>query len=249
RLEKVEVNEVEIADVLPSVYRKLDWLDKEDLIKRLVSLEFSRLIEYYQDNEDIETIEEKASKKQEESKGGKSQHISTEEGFSKIYIGMGKIDGLLPKNLLELLNANVEGRVEVGRIDLFRRYTLFDVDEKSAKKVLKALRSLRYLGRDVRVEFASEEQIMRAQREKEEGSGGKLRAKRGRSREGAPRYDAAAAERPFAKTADRSSAKYPDRAAKRSDRGIDKSAAAKPKYKESFKDKKKAKAKSAKGKY
>jgi ATP-dependent RNA helicase DeaD len=57
RLEKVEVNEVEIADVLPSVYRKLDWLDKEDLIKRLVSLEFSRLIEYYQDNEDIETIE------------------------------------------------------------------------------------------------------------------------------------------------------------------------------------------------
>lgn len=249
RLEKVEVNEVEIADVLPSVYRKLDWLDKEDLIKRLVSLEFSRLIEYYQDNEDIETIEEKASKKQEESKGGKSQHISTEEGFSKIYIGMGKIDGLLPKNLLELLNANVEGRVEVGRIDLFRRYTLFDVDEKSAKKVLKALRSLRYLGRDVRVEFASEEQIMRAQREKEEGSGGKLRAKRGRSREGAPRYDAAAAERHFAKTADRASAKYPDRAAKRGDRGVDKSAAAKPKYKESFKDKKKAKAKPAKGKY
>ena len=234
RLEKVEVNEVEIADVLPSVYRKLDWLDKEDLIKRLVSLEFNRLIEYYQDNEDIETIEEKTPKKQDDKKGGKSQHISTEEGFSKIYIGMGKIDGLLPKNLLELLNANVEGRVEVGRIDLFRRYTLFDVDEKSAKKVLKALRSLRYLGRDVRVEFASEEQMIRAQREREEGSdGGKLRSKRGRSREGAPRYDAGSTERG---------------SAKRAAHGTDRGTAGKPKYKDSFKEKKKGKGKPSKGK-
>ncbi len=200
RLEKVEVNEPEIADVLPAVYRKLDWLDKEDLIKRLVSLEFNRLIEYYQDNEDIETIEERSEKKQ--AKGDKSQTISTEQGFTKVYIGMGKIDGLLPKNLLELINANVEGRVEVGRIDLFRRYTLFDVDEKSGKKVLKALRTLRYLGRDVRVEFASEEQIVRAQREREEGGGGgKLRAKRGRSREGAPaRFENPSRDKKFAKS-------------------------------------------------
>lgn len=257
RLEKVEVNEVEIADVLPSVYRKLDWLDKEDLIKRLVSLEFNRLIEYYQDNEDIETIEEKSGKKQEGGAAGKSQHITTEQGFSKIYIGMGKIDGLLPKNLLELLNANVEGRVEVGRIDLFRRYTLFDVDEKSGKKVLKALRSLRYLGRDVRVEFASEEQIMRAQREREEGSGGKLRAKRGRSREGTPRFENGAArsnERNTSRSAEHSVARSNDfRSGKGAGKAAGKSAgkfAGKAAYKDDFKDKKKSsKGKASKGKF
>lgn len=181
RLEKVEVNEAEIAELLPQVYRKLEWLDKEELIKRLVSMEFHRILAYYQDNEDIETIVEKPAKdkSQDDRPRGKSQNITTEEGFTKIYIGLGKMDGLLPKNLLELLNANVEGRVQVGRIDLFRRYSLFDVDNKSAKKVLRALRSLRYLGRDVRVEFASDEQLARAQREREEGSP-KLRSKRGR---------------------------------------------------------------------
>ena len=181
RLEKVEVNEAEIAELLPQVYRKLEWLDKEELIKRLVSMEFHRILAYYQDNEDIETIVEKSAKDktQDDRPRGKSQNITTEEGFTKIYIGLGKMDGLLPKNLLELLNANVEGRVQVGRIDLFRRYSLFDVDNKNAKKVLRALRSLRYLGRDVRVEFASDEQLARAQREREEGSP-KLRSKRGR---------------------------------------------------------------------
>lgn len=41
-IEKVKVDEEEIATFLPAIYRKLDWLDKDDLIKRVVSLEFNR---------------------------------------------------------------------------------------------------------------------------------------------------------------------------------------------------------------
>ena len=55
-LEKVKVNEEEIADFMPDVYRKLDWLSKEDLIKRMVSLEFNRFVEYYRGRNDIETV-------------------------------------------------------------------------------------------------------------------------------------------------------------------------------------------------
>ena len=42
---------------MPSIYRKLEWLDKEDIIKRVVSLEFNRMIDYYIDNYDIEVVD------------------------------------------------------------------------------------------------------------------------------------------------------------------------------------------------
>ena len=53
-LEKVKVNEDEINDFMTEIYRKLDWLSKEDLIKRVVSHEFNRFYEYYRDRDDIE---------------------------------------------------------------------------------------------------------------------------------------------------------------------------------------------------
>lgn len=54
-LEKVKVNEEEIEAFMPDVYRKLDWLSKEDLIKRMVSHEFNKFLDYYRDREEIET--------------------------------------------------------------------------------------------------------------------------------------------------------------------------------------------------
>ena len=54
-IEKVKVNEEEIADFMPDIYRKLEWLSKEDVIKRMVSMEFNRFLEYYRDREEIQT--------------------------------------------------------------------------------------------------------------------------------------------------------------------------------------------------
>jgi len=54
RLERVEVNETEINKYLSGVRKKLEWLSEEDLLKRVLSLEFNRLLKYYQDTPDIE---------------------------------------------------------------------------------------------------------------------------------------------------------------------------------------------------
>lgn len=53
-IEKVKVSEEEIETFLPGIYRKLDWLSKEDLIKRVVSLEFNRFLDYYKNAPEIE---------------------------------------------------------------------------------------------------------------------------------------------------------------------------------------------------
>nr|HPL06315.1 DEAD/DEAH box helicase [Bacteroidales bacterium] len=168
RIEKVKVSEKEIADLLPQVYRKLEWLEKEDLIKRIVSLEFNRLIDYYQEAEDIQTIDEKAAGRRErENKPQASRDTSgAEPGFARIFIGLGRMDGISPKNILGLLNDYVDRKIQVGRIDFFTRYSLFDVEEKSAKKVVHALRGLDFLGRNVRVDLATPEQMSRAWKER-----------------------------------------------------------------------------------
>jgi len=178
KIEKVKVDEKEIESLLPSVYRKLEWLDKEDLIKRMVALEFNRLIDYYKDASEIKTVEEGEKK---DRKTGDRGPQAAEQGFTKIYIGIGKMDGINPKNLLDLVNDYVDGRVQIGRIDFFTRYSLFDVEEASSKKVVNALRQLDFLGRNVKVDFATEEQISRGSKEKGESERGRS-GDRGRQR-------------------------------------------------------------------
>lgn len=53
RVENVDVDETQIKDHLPVVFQKLSWLDREELIKRFVSIEFNRFLAYYKDSKDI----------------------------------------------------------------------------------------------------------------------------------------------------------------------------------------------------
>lgn len=57
KVEKVEVNETEIDDFMPVIYKKLAWLDREELIKHFVSVEFNRFLEYYENAPDINVDE------------------------------------------------------------------------------------------------------------------------------------------------------------------------------------------------
>jgi ATP-dependent RNA helicase DeaD len=180
QIEKVEVNEEAIQPLLHNVYRKLEWLDKEDLIKRIVSNELNRLLKYYSDNAEIRTVEDGGERRERPERDNTPS--GPEAGFTKLFIGLGKMDGITAKNLMDLINDYVEGRVQIGRIDFFTRYSLFDVEEKSAKKVVEALRELDFLGRNVKVEFATEEQMARGAQERSE-------APRGGGRGGYPRKE------------------------------------------------------------
>ena len=155
-LEKVKVNEDEIADFMPDVYRKLDWLSKEDLIKRMVSHEFNRFVEYYRDREEIETVSAKDEKGNKGGKGKKKVSRKAEAGFTRLFINMGKTDNFFPTDLIGLINSNTKGRVDLGRIDLMRNFSFFEVDEAEADKVIKALNRTRWNGRKVSVEVAGE---------------------------------------------------------------------------------------------
>ena len=159
RIEKVQVNEEEMDRYLPGVIKKLGWLTSEDLIRRVLSLEFQRLLDYYKDAPKIDLIDEKPSKKERGEKSSRSEkdkdRRTAEKGMERVYINLGKNDGFYAGNLIEMLNKNIEGqRVDVGRIDLMPGYSLFDIKKKDASRVVHSLKGLDFMGKRVYSEIA-----------------------------------------------------------------------------------------------
>lgn len=160
-IEKVKVNEEEIETFLPGIYRKLDWLDKEDLIKRVVSLEFNRFLDYYKNAPEIEQpkANEKKSEAKESRKGDKEKvGRKAEKGYTRLFLNLGKTDGFYTNQIIDLVNRNLrKERIQIGRIDLMQNFSFFEVIQEQAPQVLKALNKVVLNGgRKVCVEVAGE---------------------------------------------------------------------------------------------
>ena len=138
-IERVEVDEEEIAQFLPEVYRKLEWLDKEDLIKRVVSREFGRFLEYYANAPEISEPTGRGEKGEKRKKGKRDAH-GAEEGYTRLFLNIGKVDGFYAKEIMQLVNDHVRGgKVEIGRIDLMKSFSFFEVPNEEAGRVLDGL--------------------------------------------------------------------------------------------------------------
>ena len=167
RLEKVDVQEEQIEKYMDSVLKKLGWLSSEDLVKRIVSLEFNRMLEFYKGSENLDIPEErkprdKGAKREKRERGAfkdvaEGKAVKAEPGFTRIFINLGKRDGIFPKQLITLMNAHVHHRIEMGRIDLLTNFSFFEVPEQDAKFVIKDMDGADWKGRRVSVSIAGEE--------------------------------------------------------------------------------------------
>ena len=159
RIEKVDVNEEEIGKYIPGVIKKLDWLDTEDLLKRVLSLEFNRLLDYYKDAKVLDLPLESKKKEKKADRAPRTDEEKdrrvAERGYERLYINLGKSDGFFAPNLIDMLNAEIRGtRVDVGRIDLLSGYSLFDVRSGDAHRVVSALKNGDFFGKRVYCEIA-----------------------------------------------------------------------------------------------
>ena len=163
-IEKVKVNEEEIESFLPGIYRKLEWLSKEDLIKRVVSMEFNRFLEYYSNAPEIETptvTDRRGEREPRERKDHGSSREKTErkaeKGYTRLFLNLGKTDGFYANQIIELINRNMKKqRTTIGRIDLMQNFSFFEEAEKQANDVISALNKVNLNGRRVVVEVAGE---------------------------------------------------------------------------------------------
>ena len=145
---KTDVDDDEIAPFLQDINRYFEFIDKDELIKKIVSLEFGKFLAYYADAPEIEApVKEKEKKPQSDRE---KRLNKAQKGYKRLFINLGKKDGFFPGVLMQTLNRYVGGRQEVGHIDLLDTISYFEVPEKDARKVMTQLTGIRYKGRTVR---------------------------------------------------------------------------------------------------
>ena len=148
KMEQIPVDEDSIAPFMDEVYKKLDWMSREDLIKRFVSVEFNRFLSYYKDAEDINVSED--SPRQKKERGSRAR----DENFARMFINLGAIDGLSPTNLIGLINDTTGKRdIEIGKIDVKKKFSFFDADKSAVSLIVKSFKGEKsHKGFDIVVE-------------------------------------------------------------------------------------------------
>ena len=159
---KTDVDDEEIAPFMQDIQRYFEYIDKDELIKKIVSMEFGKFLSYYADAPSLTPVSSAKGEGSKEAKGkresgrDRKQPTPTSKGYKKLFINLGKRDGFYPGELMQTLNRFVGGRQEVGHIDLLDTISYFEVPEKDAKKVMIQLTGIRYKGRTVRCNDADE---------------------------------------------------------------------------------------------
>ena len=156
---KTDVDDDEIAPFIQDINRYFEYIDKEEIIKKIVSLEFGKFLAYYADAPEIQKVKEERGKGKE--KGGyqtdkQKLQNKAEKGYKRLFINLGKKDGFFPGVLMQTLNRYVGGRQTVGHIDLLDTISYFEVPERDARKVMTQLTGIRFKGRTVRCNDADE---------------------------------------------------------------------------------------------
>ena len=145
RMEKVEVDYTLIDPLLPDIFKKLEWLDREELIKKFVSVEFNRFLEYYKKMPDLNNPTD----------GKGERKVQPQEGFTRIFINLGNMDNLIPQTLMKMISqATGVNNIEIGKIDILKTFSFFEVDTAFAKQVMDSMEGMEVKGRVVNLEIA-----------------------------------------------------------------------------------------------
>ena len=156
KLETVATEHQEIEKFLPEIKEKLAGFDREELLKRVVSLQFDRFLDDYRNGEDIiDPVSERETGFERSGKRGKREEYPG--NYTRLFINLGKSDGFYPEQLIELVNSNTKGRkVPIGKIDLLKTFSFFEVEASYADDLIGALSNATFMDRRVAVEIAQE---------------------------------------------------------------------------------------------
>ena len=151
---KTDVDEQQIKPYMADIKRQFEYIDKEDIIKKIVTTTFGRFLQYYKNAPQIE--KPSSSHRKDSDNKTKRDQRKTEEGYARLFINLGKVDGFYPAEIMQFINRNIHGRQEVGHIDILPKQTYFEVPKQDLRKVARALDGTYYRGRKVRCNDADD---------------------------------------------------------------------------------------------
>ncbi len=175
KVHDIDINEKEIKDYLPSIYQKLEGFDREELIKRFVSLEFNQFLSYYENARDLNGDDSKERRR------------STDDSFTRFYINLGKMDHINPAKLMGIINENLrKNDVEIGQIEILKSFSFFEIDKNHRDEVLEKFKGAEFGGRKIIVEVTTKPKTKGRSRSKRRsfGDGERFQGNRDKNRGG-----------------------------------------------------------------
>lgn len=147
---KMDVDEEQIAPFMAEINRHFEYVDKEDVIKKIVSMTFGRFLSYYADAPEIEKPSTKRVKNEERRLKGLKEPREVEAGYERLFINLGKDNGFYPGECMQFLNKHLGGRQKVGHIDLYGKFAYIEIPQEDAENVMATINGIFYRGIEVR---------------------------------------------------------------------------------------------------
>ncbi|MEM6842768.1 MAG: DEAD/DEAH box helicase [Bacteroidota bacterium] len=186
RMEHIEVNEEQIEPYMSVIYKKLDWLSREDLIKRFVSVEFNRFLAYYKNAPDLNVKADERKNGRDRNRGSRPTERVRERrsktNFSKFYINIGSKHKMSPARLMGLINEHTnDSSIRFGKIDIEKNFTMFEIDHQHEAVIEPAFDGATFAGQLALVQKANSDGPRKPHRE---GNFGKKKKKKHRKGKG-----------------------------------------------------------------
>jgi ATP-dependent RNA helicase DeaD len=144
KMEKVDIGHSQVESFLPEISKKLEWMDKDELINRFITLEFQRFLEYYKNEGDINVNATESRKESREGKFGKESYEKRKErpnkGFSRFFINIGSKQNIKAHNLIGLINdCTGSSSIEIGKIEILGNFSFFEVEKSRETEILESM--------------------------------------------------------------------------------------------------------------
>ncbi|MBQ9311478.1 MAG: DEAD/DEAH box helicase [Bacteroidales bacterium] len=170
RVENVDVDNEEIETFLPEISKQLSWLDRDELIKHFVSLEFNSLLAYYKDAEDLnvdENAEKEKIRRERKQNERKRERNFDKSMFSTLCINLGYKDKIVPQRIIGIINDYTpHKRIEIGKIDINDNVCFVEISKQGTQDVIDALDGRVIRGKEIKIGI-SEKTLSKPKRDKE----------------------------------------------------------------------------------
>ena len=155
KIQKINENDVDekiIAQFMPDIYKKLEWLERDQLIKHFVSTEFNRYLSYYKNARDINvsTNSKNQGRKNRDKNHRKNRNLTTFSGF---YINVGFQNKMNPGRLMSLINESLRSSNALfGNIEIMKTFSFFEIEEGFESKLIQSFKGKRLSGISLEIE-------------------------------------------------------------------------------------------------
>ena len=155
KIKNIEVDNEKIEPFLSSIHKKLDGLDRDQLIKHFVYAEFSRFISYYKNARDVNVFSAKKSSRSRTDRKSRGRDNSSKNNFTRFHINIGTKHRLNPLKLISLINESLKSDIhEIGKIEILKTFSFFEIDSIVSQELLETLNETKFNNVKVKVDIS-----------------------------------------------------------------------------------------------